>query len=134
MKRVRLNYWKLTAVVSLLAITLIGLTGLLSMTTTAQEKGTLPPREIDLRAKLKDKKFLDGRRVEIHRFDSGERIVAEIKDGKFLNWFLIKADGTEVKGEVKRKHSTTTTTVTCTATFITTVTTIDRGVTQSYQI
>src|SRR3989442_15582416 len=93
------SYLKLTAVVSVLAMTLIGLSG---VTTMAQEKITTPPREIDLRAKLKDKKFADGRRVEIHAFPDGDKIVAEIKDGKFLNWFLVAADGTEVQGVVKK--------------------------------
>ena len=97
MKKVRFNYWKLTAVVAILAITLIGLGGLSSMTTMAQEKRTLPTREIDLRAKLKDKKFPDGRRVEVHKLPDGDKIVAEIKNGEFLNWFLVAADGTEVK-------------------------------------
>src|SRR5437762_11876507 len=77
MKNVRFNYWKLTAVVAILAITLIGLSGLLNVTTTAQgeiEKVTAPDRQIDLRAKLKDKKFADGRRVTIETLASGEKI------------------------------------------------------------
>ena len=78
------SYLKLTAVVAVLAITLIGLSGLLSMTTIAQEKRTLPTREIDLRAKLKDKKFTDGRRVVIETLASGEKLVAEVKGGKFV--------------------------------------------------
>ena len=121
------SYLKLTAVVAVLAITLIGLSGLFSMTTIAQEKRTLPTREIDLRAKLKDKKFADGRRVVIETLASGENIAAEIKDGKFLNLFLIAADGTEAKGEVKRKHTTTTTTTTttCLASIVATSTTTD---------
>ena len=107
------KYLKLTAVAAVLAITLIGLSGLLSATTIAQEKRTLPDREIDLRAKLKDKKFADGRRVVIDTLDSGEKIVAEVKAGDFLNWFLVTADETEVKAEVKirRRNTTTTTTV-----------------------
>ena len=126
MKKVRFNYWKLTAVVAILAITLIGLSGLLSMTTIAQEKRTLPTREIDLRAKLKDKTFADGRRVVIETLASGEKIVAEIKGGNFVNWFLVAPDGTEVQGVAKKKHSTTTTTITCTETMTTTTTvTID---------
>ena len=121
------SYLKWTAVVAVLAITLIGLSGLLSMTTIAQEKRTLPAREIDLRAKLKDKKFADGRRVAIETLDSGGKIVAEVKDGNFLNWFLVKADGTEVKGEVKirRGRTTTTTTITCSVTWTDTYTTTD---------
>ncbi len=67
------KYLKLTAVAAVLAIILIGLSGLLSATTIAQEKRTLPDREIDLRAKLKDKKFADGRRVVIDTLDSGEK-------------------------------------------------------------
>ena len=112
------RYLKLTAVVAVLAMTLIGLSGLSSMTTIAQEKRTEPPREIDLHAKLKDKKFADGRRVVIDTLDSGEKIVAEVKAGDFLNWFLVTAAGTEVKAEVKfrRRNTTTSTTVTCTAT------------------
>ncbi len=121
------KYLKLTAVGAVLAITLIGLSGLLSATTIAQEKRTLPDREIDLRAKLKDKKFADGRRVVIDTLDSGEKIVAEVKAGDFLNWFLVTADETEVKAEVKirRRNTTTTTTVTCTAIVHDTHTTTD---------
>src|SRR5438132_7391070 len=76
------RYLKVTAVVAVLAITIIGLSGLLSATTIAQEKRTEPPREIDLHAKLKDKKFADGRRVVIDTLDSGEKFVAEVKAGK----------------------------------------------------
>jgi len=121
------KYLKLTAVGAVLAITLIGLSGLSSATTIAQEKRTLPDREIDLRAKLKDKKFADGRRVVIDTLDSGEKIVAEVKAGDFLNWFLVTADETEVKAEVKirRRNTTTTTTVTCTAIVHDTHTTTD---------
>ena len=121
------KYLKLTAVAAVLAITLIGLSGLLSATTIAQEKRTLPDREIDLRAKLRDKKFADGRRVIIDTLDSGEKIVAEVKAGDFLNWFLVTADETEVKAEVKIRHrnTTTTTTVTCTAIVHDTHTTTD---------
>ena len=121
------KYLKLTAVAAVLAITLIGLSGLLSATTIAQEKRTLPDREIDLRAKLRDKKFADGRRVVIDTLDSGEKIVAEVKAGDFLNWFLVTADETEVKAEVKirRRNTTTTTTVTCTAIVHDTHTTTD---------
>jgi hypothetical protein len=121
------SHLKLTAVVAVLAITLIGLSGLLSMTTMAQEKKTLPTREIDLRAKLKDKKFPDGRRVEIHTLDAGEKIVAEVRGGKFINWFLVAADGTEVQGVVKKKTVTSTTVSTCAVTYVTTTTTTKRG-------
>ena len=118
------SYLKLTALV--LAIALIGLSGLSSVTTNAQEKRTLPDREIDLRAKLKDKKFSDGRRVVIETLPSGEKIVAEIKDGEFVKWFLVAVDGTEVQGVAKKKHSTTTTTVTCSQTVkVSTTVTID---------
>jgi hypothetical protein len=86
----------------------------------------LPPREIDLLPKLKDKKFADGRRVEIQTLDTGEKIMAEIKNGEFLNWFLVNPDGTEVKGEFKRKRVTTTTVV-CTSTLTTTTTKIVDG-------
>ena len=123
MNKVRFSYLKWTAVVAVLAITLIGLSGLLSMTTMAQENITTPPREIDLRAKLKDKKFADGRRVEIHAFPDGDKIVAEIKNGEFLNWFLVASDGTEVQGVVKKKTAKDTLTSTCTETITTTTTT-----------
>ena len=122
MKNVRFNYWKLTAVVAILAITLIGLSGLLSVKTTAQEKRTLPTREIDLRAKLKDKKFADGRRVTIETLASGEKIVAEVKEGKFVKMFLVRTDGTEVQGVVKKKTKDTETS-TCTMTINQTTTT-----------
>lgn len=120
------SYMKLTAVAVVFAITLIGLSGLLSATSIAQEKRTEPPREIDLHAKLKDKKFADGRRVVIDTLDSGAKIVAEVKAGDFVNWFLVTANGTEVKAEVKFRHrTTTTTTVTCTATVHSNYTTTD---------
>ena len=128
MKNVRFNYWKLTAVVAILAITLIGLSGLLSMTTIAQEqketieKVTAPDREIDLRAKLKDKKFTDGRRVVIETLASGEKLVAEVKGGKFVKVFLVATDGTEVQGVVKKKTKDTQTS-TCTMTITQTTTT-----------
>ena len=126
------RYLRFTAVVAGLAITLIGLSGLLSMTSMAQENRTLPPREIDLRAKLKDKKFPDGRRVVIEPLPAGEKIVAEVKDAKFINWFLVAADGTEVQGVVKKKTSTATTSSTCTATIVTTTTTTNwRGVSKT---
>lgn len=48
MIKARFSYLKLTVVVAVLAITLIGLNGLLSMTTIAKEKRTTPPREIGL--------------------------------------------------------------------------------------
>ncbi len=128
------SYLKLAAVVAVLAITLIGLSGLLSVTAIAQEKRTLPPREIDLRAKLKDKKFPDGRRVEIHALDAGEKLVAEVKDGKFVNLFLVAADGTEVQGVVKKKVVSTTVT-TCQAAITTTTTTTNwRGKTTTTTI
>ena len=127
MNRVKFSYLKLMAVAAVLAITLIGLSGLLSMTTTAQERITLPPREVDLRAKLKDKKFADGRRVEIHVFPDGEKIVAEIKNGEFLKWFLVNADGDEVQGEVKKKRVTTTVTATCTSTMVRVTTKVVNG-------
>ncbi len=128
------SYLKLTAFGAGLAITLIGLSGLLSVATIAQEEKetiervTAPDRQIDLRTKLKDKKFADGRRVVIETLDSGEKLVAEVKAGKFLNWFLVATDGTEGKGEVKVKHVTTDTVATCSATVThTTVTTNWRG-------
>ena len=122
------RYLKLTAVVAVLAITLIGLSGLLSVATMAQERITTPTREIDLRAKLKDKKFADGRRVVFETLDSGEKIAAEIRDAKFTQLFLIATDGTEVQGLLKRKSSSTsTTTATCSATLTTTTTTTKRG-------
>jgi len=79
-----------------------------------------------LRAKIKDRKFADGRRVVIETLDSGEKIVAEVKGGEFIKWFLVAVDGTEVQGVAKKKHSTTTTTVVCTETMTTTtIVTID---------
>jgi hypothetical protein len=98
---------KLKAVIAVLALTLVGLSGLLNITTAAQSRIDLPTREIDLRTKLKDKKFADGRRVEIQTLDTGEKILAEIKNGQFVNWFLVNADGTEVQGEFKKKKVTT---------------------------
>jgi hypothetical protein len=95
------------------------------MTTKAQDKVDLPTREFDLRPKLKDKKFADGRRVEIHVFPDGDKIVAEIKNGEFLKWFLVATDGTEVQGEVKKKHVTTT--VVCTLTTVRVTTSVVNG-------
>lgn len=119
---------KLSAVVALLAIAIVGLSGLLSVTTIAQERITTPPREVDLRAKLKDKKFADGRRVVLETLDSGEKIAAEVRDAKFTELFLIATDGSEVQGVLKRKSSSTsTTTATCSATLVTTTTTTKRG-------
>ena len=115
------SYLKLTALV--LAIALIGLSGLSSVTTNAQENEKAPDRQIDLRAKLKDKKFTDGRRVTIETLDTGEKIVAEVKEGKFVKMFLVATDGTEVQGVVKTKRVTTTTTSTCSATITYTTTT-----------
>jgi hypothetical protein len=127
MNKVRFSYLKLVAVAAVLAITLIGLNGLLNLTTAAQNRVDLPPRELDLRAKVKDKKFADGRRVEVHAFPDGDKIVAEIKNGEFLKWFLITADGEEVQGEVKKKQVITT--VVCTSTMITFITKTVNGVT-----
>lgn len=131
MSRMKFSYLKLVAVAAVLAITLIGLSGLVSMTTAAQDKVDLPTREIDLRAKLKDKKFADGRRVEIHVFPDGDKLMAEIKNGEFLKWFLVTAEGTEVQGEVKKKHVTTT--VVCTSTLVTITTKTVNGVTTTYK-
>jgi hypothetical protein len=83
MNRMRFSYLKVMAVAAVLATTLIGLSGLLSMRTAAQNQVELPTRELDLRAKLKDKKFADGRRVEVHAFPDGDKIVAEIRNGEF---------------------------------------------------
>jgi hypothetical protein len=127
MNKVRFSYLKVMALAAVLAITLIGLSGLLSMKTAAQDRVDLPTREIDLREKLKDKKFADGRRVEIQTLDAGEKIVAELKNGQFLNWYLVNAEGTEVKGEIKKK--TVTTVAVCTETFVSLVTTTVNGVT-----
>jgi len=115
------SYLKLTAV--MLAIALIGLSGLSSVTTNAQEKETAPDRHVDLRAKLQDKKFVDGRRVIIETLASGEKIVAEVKEGKFIKVFLVATDGTEVQGVIKKKIIKTKVTDTCTATITTTTTT-----------
>jgi hypothetical protein len=103
-----------------LAVSLIGLSGLLSVTTAAQDNETLPPREIDLREKLKDKKFDDGRRVQLHALSTGEKIVAEVKNGKFVNLFLVASDGTEVKGVFKKDERSSTSTTFCSATITTT--------------
>ena len=115
------GYLKLTAVVAVLAVSLIGLSGLFSMTTMAQdEDNETVKREVDLREKLKDKKFNDGRRVEIHTLSTGEKIKAEVKNGKFVNLFLVANDGTEVKGVV-RSNQTNTTVQVCTATITETI-------------
>jgi hypothetical protein len=119
MKKSGFSYLKLTAVVALLAVSLVGLSGLFSVTTMAQDNETAR-REIDLRTKLKDKKFNDGRRVEIHALNTGEKIMAEVKDGKFVNLYLVAVDGTEVKGVVKKDQKSTTNTEVCTATITTT--------------
>ena len=114
------GYLKLTAVVAVLAVSLIGLNGLFSVTTMAQdEDNEIVKREVDLREKLKDKKFNDGRRVEIHTLSTGEKIKAEIKNGKFVNLFLVETDGSEVKGVVRSKQTTTNVQI-CTATITTT--------------
>src|SRR5712671_914676 len=125
MNKSGLSYVKLTAVVAVLAMTIIGLSGLLSVTSRAQEeveKVTAPDRVIDLTAKLKDKKFADGRRVTIETLASGEKIVAEVKEGKFVKVFLVAVDGTEVQGVVKKKAKDTQTS-TCTMTVVQTSTT-----------
>jgi hypothetical protein len=114
------SYFKFTTVVAVLAVSLIGLSGLFCVTTMAQDQDNeTVKREIDLREKLKDKKFEDGRRVEIHALSNGEKLVAEIKDRKFVNLFLVASDGTEVKGVV-RSAVHTTNVQTCTATITTT--------------
>jgi len=120
MKRAALSN-PLMARLSALAITilsLVALNGVLSTATTAQE----PNREIDLRDKLKKKKFNDGRRVEIETLATGEKIVAEIKNGDFVKWFLIESDGTETEAVVKKKKTYTAQTSTCTATITKTTT------------
>lgn len=115
------SYLKLTAVVAFLAVSLMGLSGLFSVTTMAQdEENETVKREVDLREKLKNKKFNDGRRVEIHALNTGEKIVAEVKDGKFANLFLLATDGTEVKAVVRKDQVTVTNTFVCTATTTTT--------------
>jgi hypothetical protein len=114
------RYLRLQAVVAVLAVSLIGLSGLFSVPTMAQdEENETVKREVDLREKLKDKKFTDGRRVEIHALSTGEKIKAEIKNGKFVNLFLVETDGTEAKGVVRSKTTTTNVQV-CTATITTT--------------
>jgi hypothetical protein len=114
------SYLKLSAVVAVLAVSLIGLSGLFSVTIMAQdEDNETVKREVDLREKLKDKKFNDGRRVEIHALSTGEKITAEVKNGKFVNLFLVATDGTEVKGVV-RSNKTNTFVQVCTATITTT--------------
>ena len=118
--------FSLMAVAAVLALTLVGLSGLLGMPTTAQNVRN-EQREIDLRSKLKDKKFDDGRRIEIHALDTGEKIWAEIKNGQFVNFFMQNSDGTEVKGEFNKKHATTTQTATCTQTIVVTKTTTVNG-------
>jgi hypothetical protein len=125
--RVNTTQARLASRATVLATTILALVGLgafLNMTTIAQG----PPRTVDLREKVKNKKFSDGRRVEIEALDTGEKILAEIKDGDFRNWFLVGADGTEVKAVVRKKGATTTTTVTasCQATVVTTTTTVDK--------
>lgn len=113
------SHLKLTSLIAVLAISLIGLSSLLSATTMAQdEENEAVKREVDLREKLKDKKFDDGRRVEIHGLNTGEKIKAEVKNGKFVNLYLVATDGAEVKGVVRSAKSTTT--QVCTATITTT--------------
>lgn len=119
------SYLKLTAVAA--ALTLIGLSGLFSVTTTAQDQDNeTVKRKVDLREKLKDKKFDDGRRVEINALDTGEKILAEVKNGKFVNLFLRASDGTEVKGVIKKDGASSGTVEVCTAT-ITTITRERKG-------
>ena len=58
------SYLKSTAFVAVLAVSLIGLSGLFSVRTMAQDQDNeTVKREVDLREKLKDKKFNDGRRA-----------------------------------------------------------------------
>jgi hypothetical protein len=91
------------------------------VTTTAQDQDNeTVKREVDLREKLKDKKFNDGRRVEIHALNTGEKVVAEVKNGKFVNLYLVATDGTEVKGVVKKDQTSSSNTEVCTATITTT--------------
>lgn len=120
MNKSGLSYLKLTGAVAVLAVSLIGLSGLFNVTTMAQDQDTetRQNRDVDLREKLKDKKFTDGRRVELHALSTGEKITAEVKNGKFLHMYLVGNDGTEVKGVV-RSASTTNTEV-CSATITTT--------------
>jgi hypothetical protein len=117
------SYVKLTAVAAVLAMTFIGLGGRASVKTMAQDQDNeTSTREVDLREKLKDKKFTDGRRVEIHSLSTGEKITAEVKDGKFVNLFLTRADGTEVKGVIKKDSKGNSVKDVCTATTTTTTT------------
>ena len=121
MKKSGFSYLKLSAVAAVLAVSLIGLTSLCSVTTTAQDQDNeAVKREIDLREKLKDKKFNDGRRVEIHALNTGEKLVAEVKNGKFVNLFLLASDGTEVKGVVKKDKGSSVHGEVCSATITTT--------------
>ena len=114
MEGLRVSNLKLTVLVVVVAIGLVALSKPSITTAIAQEQKT-EKREIDLRDKLKAKKFADGRRVEIHAFQDRNKIVAEIRNGVFLNWFLVTADGTEVKGDVKKKDTTTNDTPTTAA-------------------
>jgi len=120
MKKSGFRNLKLKTVVAVLAVVLIALSGLFSVTTMAQDEDTeTVKREVDLRSKLKDKKFDDGRRVEIHALSTGEKITAEVKNGKFVNLFLVENDGTEVKGVVRSAVKVTNEQV-CEATITTT--------------
>ena len=116
------SYLKLTAVVAVLAVSLIGLSGLFNVPSRAQDQDSneTAKREINLREKLKDKKFNDGRRVEIHALAAGEKIMAEVKNGKFVNLFLLASDGTEVKGVVKKDQTSSVGGTVCTAIITTT--------------
>jgi hypothetical protein len=127
MKKSGFSYLKLTAVLAVLAVSLIALNGLFSVTTTAQDQDNeTVKREVNLREKLKDKKFNDGRRVEIHALNTGEKVLAEVKNGKFVNLFLLASDGTEVKGVIKKDQNSSGTVEVCTAT-ITTITRERKG-------
>ena len=120
MKKSGFGFLKVTAAVAVLALSLIGLSGLANMTTRAQEQDSTEnvTRDVDLREQLKDKKFSDGRRVQIHALATGEKITAEVQKGKFVNLFLSASDGSEVKGVVRSVSSSTT--QVCTATITTT--------------
>jgi|GEM_PF-1755981 len=126
MRKVRASYGELMARVAILGtiiLTLVGLNGLLSGRTSAQGA----TREIDLQDKLKNKRFTDGRRVVVETLVSGEKIVAEIKNGEFLKWFLLAADGTETQAVVRKRRTTTVKTATCMATVNTTTATTENG-------
>jgi hypothetical protein len=52
--------------------------------------------------------------------------MAEVKNGKFVNLFLLASDGTEVKGVIKKDQKSSGTVEVCTAT-ITTITRERKG-------